>query len=485
MSVFRNQYIRGELYVNDIKISNSSLESQNGDINILPTGLKEVLLKADPISALGASTKQYTDTGDANLQSQVTNIIEDPEPIQYEPLQSQDPIVWDTQYKSATVSIEGDGTIFANNPSPLTGNAYSVNIIDTAIYNYTIRTTLKDANSGNIHFVGLFGARVDPIPAFAFVDQKFGAGSTLQGGVQFMINHSSQPSIEYRTSKTSNTSISDSSGAGDLEVAEDYLEFTITDSVITQVNKNGSPLVFTGANFTMTPKKYYFGYHDLNTITGSIRIQTQIISKTLRNDVNTDSLNYKLSNLQNQINTEINGTIHSLNYVELNDITPPSNPLDGQGRLYKKTGDDGIFWKPDSTGAEVDLTQTGIFGSEYKTAESAAVSSTTSDVFQQKLRLTTSSLTGGTYRVGWYFNWNHDDNKSSFVSRVQIDDATTIHNHFEKPHDDGPEQLQTVCGFYHGTLSSGTHTIDIDYRTTDNGKTASMSNARIEFWRVQ
>lgn len=42
--------------------------------------------------------------------------------------------------------------------------------------------------------------------------------------------------------------------------------------------------------------------------------------------------------------------------VRFSDQTTPSNPSDGQGLLYKKTGDDGLFWRPDSTGGEVDLT---------------------------------------------------------------------------------------------------------------------------------
>ena len=46
-------------------------------------------------------------------------------------------------------------------------------------------------------------------------------------------------------------------------------------------------------------------------------------------------------------------------YAQLADIAAPSNPSDGQGRLYKKTGDDGLFWLPDSGGAEVDLTASG------------------------------------------------------------------------------------------------------------------------------
>ncbi len=49
-----------------------------------------------------------------------------------------------------------------------------------------------------------------------------------------------------------------------------------------------------------------------------------------------------------------NGTLTG--YIEFADMTAPSNPADNFGRIYKKTGDDGVFWKPDSAGAEIDLT---------------------------------------------------------------------------------------------------------------------------------
>ena len=54
--------------------------------------------------------------------------------------------------------------------------------------------------------------------------------------------------------------------------------------------------------------------------------------------------------------------VHSLGdfqvdgFIELEDTSAPVNPDDGAGRLYKKTGDDGLFWRPDSDGDETDLT---------------------------------------------------------------------------------------------------------------------------------
>lgn len=59
-------------------------------------------------------------------------------------------------------------------------------------------------------------------------------------------------------------------------------------------------------------------------------------------------------------------------YLEFTDISAPTNPGAGLGRLYKKTGDDGIFWKPDAAGPEVDLTSTGVDG-ETNTASNVGV----------------------------------------------------------------------------------------------------------------
>lgn len=41
--------------------------------------------------------------------------------------------------------------------------------------------------------------------------------------------------------------------------------------------------------------------------------------------------------------------------VTFDDVAAPSNPSDGSGILYKKTGTDGLFWRPDSAGSEVNI----------------------------------------------------------------------------------------------------------------------------------
>lgn len=45
--------------------------------------------------------------------------------------------------------------------------------------------------------------------------------------------------------------------------------------------------------------------------------------------------------------------------MRFNDIATPTHGATGTGRLYKKSSDDSLFWKPDAAGAEVDLTTSG------------------------------------------------------------------------------------------------------------------------------
>ena len=51
--------------------------------------------------------------------------------------------------------------------------------------------------------------------------------------------------------------------------------------------------------------------------------------------------------------------IDARKYIQFTDIAAPSNGSNGTGRLYKKTGNDGLFWLPDSGGAEIDVTTSG------------------------------------------------------------------------------------------------------------------------------
>ena len=124
-----------------------------------------------------------------------------------------------------------------------------------------------------------------------------------------------------------------------------------------------------------------------------------------------------------------------------------------------------------------------LFGANYQTASSETDSSTTSTTYQQKLRMTTLSLPSGTYRIGWYYEAQHRDDRDDFMGRVQINDTTTLMEHQLESKDNGSDQWCPVSGFYYHT-GSGVLNIDIDYASSVNAKTSVIRRARLEIWRV-
>lgn len=119
-------------------------------------------------------------------------------------------------------------------------------------------------------------------------------------------------------------------------------------------NKSIQDSTFTIQNNTDISKKIKFSLSNLSSNS------TRIISFPNTNStlVNTDS-SQTLSNkiLSSPIITSnlfLNG-----NYIEFEGINEPSNSSSNKGRLYKKLNNDGLFWKPNSNGNEIDLTSGG------------------------------------------------------------------------------------------------------------------------------
>jgi len=55
--------------------------------------------------------------------------------------------------------------------------------------------------------------------------------------------------------------------------------------------------------------------------------------------------------------------------IEVSDITAPSNPGAGKGVVYKKTGDNGLFYKSEASATEKDLTNPGYLASAKNKVE--------------------------------------------------------------------------------------------------------------------
>ena len=175
-------------------------------------------------------------------------------------------------------------------------------------------------------------------------------------------------------------------------------------------------------------------------------------------------------------------------YIKLSDISEPSNGNDGTGRLYKKLGDDGLFWKPDSTGSEIDLTSTldqGVFGDEFQFAPPLDQTfSTNSTTYVTAYTFTTTSLPAGNYRINWFFRQQWDFFTTTVCStRVRLDGSTTLTEYITSDIDPSINRIPHG-GFRRVALTAGIHTIDLDHRTSDSSDPVRILDPEIQIFRV-
>lgn len=188
----------------------------------------------------------------------------------------------------------------------------------------------------------------------------------------------------------------------------------------------------------------------------------------------------------------------------------PVSPV--EGTVFRNTQTDGIDVYTNGTWQTI-----AVFGTWYKLAKAASVTTTTQVNWIQKLRLTTDSIPAGDYRISWRFQWNHDAAGSDFESRLQLDDTTDVYIQKQEPKDSrsndslfsdngyntplpgeidvggGQYQFSTTGsaqrfiqeGFEVVTLTPGIHTFDLDFRTDDTTDPSSIWDVSLEFWRVR
>ncbi len=144
---------------------------------------------------------------------------------------------------------------------------------------------------------------------------------------------------------------------------------------------------------------------------------------------------------------------------------------------------DAIFFDPPISTGQRYACIIGEYGSggatlttEYTTSEGE--SSTTSATYQQKLRLTTTSLVSGTYMI--QYSWEMDGDNNHGFTRAQLNDATDLS---EDRYDSSLIDYIMISGFAIESLS-GVNTIDIDFRANSGGDTMLIRRARIALWRI-
>lgn len=124
-----------------------------------------------------------------------------------------------------------------------------------------------------------------------------------------------------------------------------------------------------------------------------------------------------------------------------------------------------------------------IFGSEFQQASSDSLSTTTSLSPIEKLKLTTSSIPAGTYRIGYTATYEIDTTNQVVTVIIEQADTTqldTVQSDFVDAADE-----YSIGGFAYVVLGTGIHFFDIDFHASGAASVAGIKNARLEIWRVE
>jgi len=139
----------------------------------------------------------------------------------------------------------------------------------------------------------------------------------------------------------------------------------------------------------------------------------------------------------------------------------------------------------DSGGEVATITISGadssLFGTNCTETHDDKTSYTTSTSWQEKLTLKVSGIPEGKYRIGWFYEWSLSRSTRCFCGRVRVDDTTTVAEKYERQ---SQGLWPSEGGFVYLDLSSGSHFVDIDYKTTRFNETVGIRRARLEFWRI-
>lgn len=123
-----------------------------------------------------------------------------------------------------------------------------------------------------------------------------------------------------------------------------------------------------------------------------------------------------------------------------------------------------------------------VFGQDYQTAISTALSTTTSVVFQDKLSITTPALTG-TYRVAWHAVVRQSAAADAVQAQLaNITDGGLV-GVLQEHEPKDPKNRISVGGFAEIVFTGAAKTFTMQWRQ-QRGNTAGIEDARIEIWRV-
>jgi len=122
-----------------------------------------------------------------------------------------------------------------------------------------------------------------------------------------------------------------------------------------------------------------------------------------------------------------------------------------------------------------------VFGSEYQYISDETESTTTSTTFQNKLTLTTPLIPAGFYKADITFEVTNESGDKPVVTEITLNGDQLNESLYAPKFED--EYLLTTS-FAAQNLTNDVQVIELNYRSTSEGGTAKIRNARLELFRV-
>lgn len=213
------------------------------------------------------------------------------------------------------------------------------------------------------------------------------------------------------------------------------------------------------------------------------------------------------ANLSTLEEDALSGVVSGHIPLPLKEVTPIVNTLEGLSGVVNLTvNEDAVIsaqqvddlnanldittGMPSASGALLDQHETelqvlttvsGLFGTEYQKTSFDNETSTTANDYVSVVKLTTTSLVGGLYRIGWKWEGKIDNESTRNPYRVRLDDSINLAKHGNGSQND---RWASSAGWQTELLSAGVHDVDIQFRRSAGGSTVTMRNLHIEIWRV-
>jgi len=115
-----------------------------------------------------------------------------------------------------------------------------------------------------------------------------------------------------------------------------------------------------------------------------------------------------------------------------------------------------------------------------ETSSEGETSTSSKNSYSTKITLTTSNITSGKYRIGWYYETNGATNKSHLSTVVLNSSSSLSDNNIEYK---DSNSWEPHGGFKYEVLEKGVHTVDIQFKPSSN-ITVKIRRARIEILKI-